>query len=624
MVLTSSKPRSNPFSFLRSRLSQRIVLSVFGSILAIEGLILIPSVIRRKQELLDGLALQTTSSLKVALVDVSTTDEVVFPKQLVAKLSRLDAIPMVVGGAIYNERGEEIGQFGEAPKMAFETFSQYGLNETGAGTVVSTFDAPADRYETAQVFPLIGIPYWVVINHDATFVRQEVQAFIWRIFGLVLLISAVVTLTTMIVLRSVLIMPILALSKDLLQAAPEALKASNSERQPFSSARYQHRNDELGEVISAFKQMFERISYAIAQRQKAEDQLRESENRFRTLVDQAAESMVVLNKEAKIVSVNQFALRYLGYSRDELVGNSVLEINPLFTLENYQALWRQLETGEPVTLESRHRCKSGVTFPVEIRSSLVAINGEDRMLALVRDISDRKQAEKAQARLAEIGELAAMIVHEVRNPFTTVYMALSTFQSMELPPRGQMRLALAMEESERLKRLLNEILAYSKEQTLAGEQIDIRALSQELLGQLQESPAAEERYIQLLDCEDTAMDAAMDSAIVMGDRDKLKQVFINLVTNACEAIPPAETVTWTLTLTQEQQIEIKIHNGGDPIPPDVLPKLTQPFVSTKSNGNGLGLAITKRIIEAHGGHLKIQSTPEEGTTVTAWLPLSSS
>lgn len=615
MVLTSSKPRSNPFSFLRSRLSQRIVLSVFGSILAIEGLILIPSVIRRKQELLDGLARQTTSSLKVALVDVSTTDEVVFPKQLVAKLSRLDAIPMVVGGAIYNERGEEIGQFGEAPKMAFETFSQYGLNETVAGTVVSTFDAPADRYETAQVFPLIGIPYWVVINHDATFVRQEVRAFIWRIFGLVLLISAVVTLTTMIVLRSVLIMPILALSKDLLQAAPEALKASNSGRQPFISARYQHRNDELGEVISAFKQMFERISYAIAQRQKAEDQLRESENRFRTLVDQAAESMVVLNKEAKIVSVNQFALRYLGYSRDELVGNSVLEINPLFTLENYQALWQQLETGEPVTLESRHRCKSGVTFPVEIRSSLVAINGEDRMLALVRDISDRKQAEKAQARLAEIGELAAMIVHEVRNPFTTVYMALSTFQSMELPPRGQMRLALAMEESERLKRLLNEILAYSKEQALAGEQIDIRALSQELLGQLQESPAAEERYIQLLGCEDTA--------IVMGDRDKLKQVFINLVTNACEAIPPAETVTWTLTLTQEQQIEIKIHNGGDPIPPDVLPKLTQPFVSTKSNGNGLGLAITKRIVEAHGGHLKIQSTPEEGTTVTARLPLIS-
>ncbi|MEL7520517.1 MAG: ATP-binding protein, partial [Cyanobacteria bacterium J06553_1] len=143
------------------------------------------------------------------------------------------------------------------------------------------------------------------------------------------------------------------------------------------------------------------------------------------------------------------------------------------------------------------------------------------------------------------------------------------------------------------------------------------------LGQLQESPAAEERYIQLLGCEDTAVDAAMDSAIVMGDRDKLKQVFINLVTNACEAIPPAETVTWTLTLTQEQQIEIKIHNGGDPIPPDVLPKLTQPFVSTKSNGNGLGLAITKRIIEAHGGHLKIQSTPEEGTTVTARLPLIS-
>ncbi|MEL6855795.1 MAG: ATP-binding protein, partial [Cyanobacteria bacterium J06607_13] len=179
--------------------------------------------------------------------------------------------------------------------------------------------------------------------------------------------------------------------------------------------------------------------------------------------------------------------------------------------------------------------------------------------------------------------------------------------------RAQMRLALAMEESERLKRLLNEILAYSKEQRLAATTVDMMVLSEELARSLSDTPAAAERHIQLI--------AAAEPMFVMGDRDKLKQVLINLVTNACEAISPQSTVMWRIQPTAERRLEIQVHNGGDPIPPEVLPKLTQPFISTKSNGNGLGLAITKRIVEAHSGQIKIESTAEAGTTVTVWLPL---
>ena len=628
------RPRVDLLSFLRSRLSQKIVLSVFGSIVAIEGLILIPSVIRRQQELLRGLAQQSLASLKVATVDVKTTDEVVFPKQLLAKLSRLEAIPIVVGGSIYDVRGNLIGSFGEAPTMLFSDFS---IGEESVDSYVADFKPELDRYETAQEFPLVGIPHWVVINHDTTSVRQEVSAFIWRIFGLVLLISAVVTMTTMVVLRAVLISPVLALNDDLLEAAPAALNEENATMHPFKSLRYRHKKDEIGAVIGAFQQMFERISTSIAQRQQAESRLRESENRFRTLVEQAAESIFVLDRDARILNVNQFALDSLKYKRSELVQRSLLEINPAFTPQDYDLLWQRLQAGIPITIESIHRRKDGSSYPVEIRASFMAMKGAQQALALVRDISDRKQVEKAQARLAEIGQLAAMIVHEVRNPFTTVYMALSTFQTMDLPPRGKMRLSLAMEESERLKRLLNEILTYSKEQKLTEEPIEINDLSKELLPSLQESPAALDKNIQLI--------TPSESLMVKGDRDKLKQVLINLVTNACEAIPAKETVTWQLqracgqftgqsTLQQHtssqpassqpasiQHIEIRVHNGGDPIPPDVLPKLTQPFVSTKTDGNGLGLAITKRIVEAHGGSLTIQSTVDEGTTVTVCLPL---
>ena len=601
------RSRAYPFDFLRSRLSQRIVLPVFASIVAIEGLILIPSVIRRHQELLDNLAARSAASLAVAMADVKETNEVVFPEQLVTKLARLEQIPMVVGGAIYSQQGELIGDFGEAPSMTFQMFS--------TASKPTLLNGSARRYETAQIFPLVGVPHWVVINHNSSSVTREIRAFIWRILGLVLLISVVVTLTTMFVLRSVLIEPILALSQDLLKAAPVALQESQSPVLPFASARYHHRNDELGEVISAFESMFERISNAIARRQQAESQLRESENRFRTLVEQAAESIVLVDETASIVSVNQFGLNKLGYRNEELIGKKIFEINPVFQFENFQTLWKSLQQGQPVTIESLHRRKDGNTFPVEVRTSLITISGQPRVLALVRDISDRKQAEKAQARLAEIGELSAMIVHEVRNPFSTVYMALSSFNGAELSDRSQMRLSLALEEAERLKRLLNEILAYSKEQSIAQEAVNLSALSQDLAESLRESPVVATRNIELID--------TVGNAAVKGDRDKLKQVFINLVNNACEAISEQETVTWQIQQASNHLLEIQVRNGGEPIPADVLPKLTQPFVSTKSNGNGLGLAITRRIVEAHGGSLTIESSAEDGTTVTVHLPACS-
>lgn len=236
---------------------------------------------------------------------------------------------------------------------------------------------------------------------------------------------------------------------------------------------------------------------------------------------------------------------------------------------------------------------------------------EQQILELIQGMSDRTRAAAAQARLAEIGELAATIVHEVRNPFTTVYAALSTFQRMDLAPRCQLRLNLALEETERLKHLLNDILTYSREPELTLGCVDLSALCQALAQSLRESPAAQGRQLEL--------SLPPETLVVKGDRDRLKQVFINLVTNAFEAIAPAQTVTWRI-MPQVPHVEICVHNGGEPIPAPMLPRLMKPFVSTKPDGNGLGLAITQRIVEAHGGQLAIASTLEQGTTVTVRLP----
>jgi signal transduction histidine kinase len=220
-----------------------------------------------------------------------------------------------------------------------------------------------------------------------------------------------------------------------------------------------------------------------------------------------------------------------------------------------------------------------------------------------------------QERLAAIGEFAAGIVHEIRNPFTTVKMGLNFFKKLDLSAPIKERLSLALDEANRLERLLKEILLYAKPQTLLLEKIDINDLIAQILPSLQEMPEAVERQIEFY--------PATTATGVEGDRDKLKQVLINLVRNACEAVNRGDIVNLRIESDRNlNQVCIHIHNGGQPIPPEILSKLAQPFVSTKSSGTGLGLAIVKRIVEAHSGELLIKSNTEEGTTVSVRLPIA--
>ena len=218
-----------------------------------------------------------------------------------------------------------------------------------------------------------------------------------------------------------------------------------------------------------------------------------------------------------------------------------------------------------------------------------------------------------QERLAAIGEFATMIVHEIRNPLTTMAMGLKYFRKTVLTTPAQERLAIALDEASRLERLLSEILQYAKPQALQLVELELNEFIDKLLASVREMPEAQERQVKFV--------PASSMVTILGDRDKLKQVFINLIRNACEAISAGERVQWKVDASATNHVCISIHNGGELISADVLPKLTHPFCSTKPGGTGLGLAITKRIVQAHGGALSIQSAPASGTIVCVKLPV---
>ncbi len=588
--------------FLTARLSKRIAYWVFLSIVVIEAVILVPSVMRRERELLTYLRSLSTAQALGRLDTTMLAD--LQDDRLVEHLQGIQTNQVILGGAIYHLDGTLVGRFGEFPDLT--------LAQSQRAMRPDRYYRRQHRYDAAWDMAPLRDRYVLIVRHDATWVQREYFAFIGRIAGLVVIISVFVTGATLVVLRRLLIQPVMLLRQDLLTAGQAIGDDRDTQALTFVSLPYA-RDDELGDVIHAFDHMFGQITAAVAIR-------KQSEIRFRTLVEQAVDAFFVIDGLGRIIDVNQTACDSLGYRCDQLLQLSVGDIQTTYSRDDFAEIWRQLQPGVPQTLEGWHRRQDGTGFPVEVRLGRLDIEslepgqkGRRYVLALARDISDRRASEAAQARLAEIGELAAMIVHEVRSPLTTVLLGLNSFRHLDLPDRAQQRLALALEESERLQKLLNEILLYSRESTLDLAPVEINALGQAVVATLTESPDKTLNWLHLVTLDDPVM--------IAGDRDKLKQVFINLLANAHEACGPDDTVTWTICRPAGGIVTSCIHNGGEPIPPALLPKLTQPFFTTKPSGNGLGLAITKRIVEAHGGQLTIASSAEDGTTVTITLPL---
>ncbi|MFB2897241.1 ATP-binding protein [Aerosakkonemataceae cyanobacterium BLCC-F50] len=351
------------------------------------------------------------------------------------------------------------------------------------------------------------------------------------------------------------------------------------------------------------------------ERRRAEVALQMSEEKFSKAFRSSPDAIILSTlNDGRFVEVNESCLRMFGYSQEEMIGNTAFDLGIWARTEDRDRIMQLLqEKGSCSQAEFLFRRKSKEVFPGLYAAEMFYLETEPYLLSVVTDITALKQAEKALERLAEIGELAAMIVHEVRNPFTTILMALNSFKRIQLNERFQEYLSLALDESDRLQRLLNQILLYARPQTLQRSHLDLNNLISEVLTSLQNLPVAAEKQLNFI--------AVNQSIQVSADKDKLKQVLINLVINAYEAIEEGETITIQVQKIENELIQIQIHNSGSPIPEDVLPQLTKPFFTTKPNGNGLGLAIVKRIIEAHGGNLQIESAANIGTLVKVSLPL---
>ena len=260
------------FSFFKSRLSRQIALWVFASILVIEGIILVPSYFRRENELLmqlEQVSRATVDSL-IFLIKQDMSDRNVLPEKI--KNITKDST-VILGLSIYQAEGGLIYTVGEPPDISLDELKNDGI--------VRNHKLDGKRYDIAWTERHLGGDYILIVRHDASLIQPQLYAFIGRIAILVIIISAFVTSVTMLFLGVTVIAPILRLRDDLI-AAGDAL-SKDREKPDFYSLSVQ-RDDELGEVMVAFNQMYCRVYDEIAQRKQAEEILRAEQEKSERLL----------------------------------------------------------------------------------------------------------------------------------------------------------------------------------------------------------------------------------------------------------------------------------------------------------------------------------------------------
>ena len=214
-----------------------------------------------------------------------------------------------------------------------------------------------------------------------------------------------------------------------------------------------------------------------------------------------------------------------------------------------------------------------------------------------------------RSRLAAVGEFASGVAHEVRTPLSTITLALEYLGGRELDERTRRRVDLATQEARRVERLMSDMLLYAKPLRLDLGIVDLGALAARMIaeedGQGAHPPVRVER--------------GMGDLAIIADEGRMRQVLANLIHNARAADPCGERIVCRVA-RDETGVRLCICNGGEPIPAELIPRLTEPFFSTRSAGTGLGLAIVRRLVELHGGRLCIRSEPGLVTEVCATFP----
>lgn len=349
---------------------------------------------------------------------------------------------------------------------------------------------------------------------------------------------------------------------------------------------------------------------------------------YEDLLSSLQDSVIILGSDGRVVSLNQAAEELTGFSGSQVVGRAIGEVfpppAPLASLVAKTAAQGRSHADFDATVARA----DGTRLYVSAVASLVSNpRGESRGVVLVlRDLSrvrDLEEQVRRSERLAALGVLAAGVAHEVRNPLVGVRAAAQLMEREPgFPPHLREFTGIIIRQVDRLNRIVDGLLAFAGGRRLRLRPCNVNQIVEEAL-RLEES-ALQAGSLVVVRKYDPEVPA------VAGDPDRLLQVFHNLIRNGAEAMAGAagELVVRTRFERVAPQCGgraaavVEVGDRGPGIPPEVQQQLFNPFFTTKDGGTGLGLPISLRIVEEHGGAVEVQSQTGQGTTFRVLLPIA--
>lgn len=368
-------------------------------------------------------------------------------------------------------------------------------------------------------------------------------------------------------------------------------------------------------LIALLVRRYHRI---IGARVLAENALDVSDRRLEDLRRALDLSAIVAMTDVQgtITYVNDQFCQVSKYSRDELVGRNHRLINSgLHPREFFQEMYRTIAGGRVWRAEIRNRAKDGSFYWVD--TTIVPALGADgrphQYIAIRYDITERKRSEatlRAQTALVQIGKMAAVVAHEVRNPLAGIRGAMQILGG-RVPPdsREQRVIAEVVSRIDTLNDIVEDLLLFARPRPVVPTAVRIRDLLAETISLLKTDPRFEGITIR----------TDPTDASVVADADQLKLVLQNLLINGAQAMNGPGEIRVS-TRAEGGWLELRIIDQGPGILPEARDHLFEPFYTTKHRGTGLGLATTRRIMENHGGTIDLECPPEGGTVAIIRLP----
>lgn len=359
------------------------------------------------------------------------------------------------------------------------------------------------------------------------------------------------------------------------------------------------------------------------------DKIKESEEKYRNLVEDIEDVIFRLDKTGRYLFLNSALKNVTGYNPQEFYDNSsivkeIINKNDMAVVK--ETMQKVLNGNLKVSkdLEYRIFCKNGEelwvsqnTYPIKNKKgSIIGIEG------IIRDITDRKKIEeqiRRSERLASIGELAASIAHEIRNPLGAISNSVCMLKrDLTLIGDDQKLFDMVVEETDRLNSIITNFLTFAHPAEYHFIKSNIVEIIDKTLFLLEQDARFNDEIKIVRSYKDTIPKIYLD-------RNWIRKVFWNLFVNSIDAMPNGGKIlirVRRMKTPNNDEIEIVIADKGDGIPPENIRKIFEPFFTTKkSKGTGLGLSIVHRIVDNHGGVIDVKSTQGKGTVFTIRLPI---